>query len=216
MMRRIGIVAGLPEELDAVHPERMRQDDSRVELDGQTLFLACAGIGKVAAATAAAGLVHRHGVELLLVVGTAGGLGGADGTAYAITEAVQADYGAQRADGLAHYSAGTWPIGPARWDCFRALHIPALDLPEARIATSDLFVECAIHAAGVRDRLGATLIDMETAAVAQVAALLGVPWAAVKATTDAADADSAGSFQANLKRAARAAGQGLERLIALA
>jgi nucleoside phosphorylase len=107
------------------------------------------------------------------------------------------------------------PIGPVDLQAFKALSAPGFDLPPARIATSDLFIECAIHAGKVRDRLSATLVDMETAAVAQTAALLGVGWMAVKATTDNADGESATSFRANLQAAARSAAEAAERLVRL-
>jgi adenosylhomocysteine nucleosidase len=54
---------------------------------------------------------------------------------------------------------------------------------------------------------------MEVAAVAQAAEALGLPWAAIKAVTDGADGESAGDFNANLKRAARKAADAMERLI---
>jgi adenosylhomocysteine nucleosidase len=55
---------------------------------------------------------------------------------------------------------------------------------------------------------------METAAVAQAAARMDVPWAAIKATSDDANGDSAGDFQTNLNRAARIAAEAVERMIA--
>jgi adenosylhomocysteine nucleosidase len=42
---------------------------------------------------------------------------------------------------------------------------------------------------------------------------MDVPWAAIKATSDDANGDSAGDFQANLKRAARLAAEATERMI---
>ncbi|MCM8729878.1 purine phosphorylase [Hephaestia sp. GCM10023244] len=220
-MKRIGIVTGVQAELAALLPAVPRTiiagpplPIERVEQGERTLFLACAGIGKVAAATAAATLVLGHGVELLLVIGTAGSLGAAGRGPFLITEAVQADFGAMRDERLTHYTAGDWPIGPASVEAFRAADVPDTGMARARIATSDLFVECGAHAARVRDALGATLVDMETAAVAQAAMLLGVPWAAIKATTDEADGASAGDFAANLAASARAAAQATERLIA--
>lgn len=218
---RIGIITGVQAELAAFlpHAPRTALSDAplpveRIESHGHSLFLTCAGIGKVAAATAAATLFLGHGVERLLVIGTAGSLGAAGRGPFLITEAVQADFGAMRDERLTHYTAGCWPIGPARVEAFRAMDLPDLGLPHARIATSDLFVECGIHAARVRDALGATLVDMETAAVAQAAALLGISWVAIKATTDDADGASAGDFTANLAASARAAAEAAERLIA--
>jgi adenosylhomocysteine nucleosidase len=127
---------------------------------------------------------------------------------------VQADYGAQRSDGLIHYTAGRMPIGAAGAEAFQAIAMPDLGLPHARIATADLFIECAAHAGRIGAGLSASLVDMETAAVAQAAQLLNVPWAAIKVATDGADADSAGAFEANLEAAARAAADAARRLVA--
>lgn len=219
-MKRIGVISGVANELDAFLPERPRKllDEGalpvrRVAYAGKEIFLLCAGIGKVAAATAAATLCARHSVELLVVIGTAGKIGAVEGDLFQIVEAIQADYGAQRRDGLVHYTAGEMPIGAADVRALRALEVEGLGLPPARIATSDLFIECDVHAGRVRDRLAAVLVDMETAAVAQAAALLGVGWVAIKATTDSADGESAASFAANLDAAARAAAEAARRLI---
>ena len=56
---------------------------------------------------------------------------------------------------------------------------------------------------------------METGALAQVAQRLGLPWAGIKATTDDANGESAGDFQANLLLAARRAAEAAERSIVL-
>jgi nucleoside phosphorylase len=56
---------------------------------------------------------------------------------------------------------------------------------------------------------------METAAVAQVASLLGLPWCAIKAATDEANTDSASDFHVNLAAAARRAAEAAERAIVL-
>jgi nucleoside phosphorylase len=218
--RRIGIISGVPEELAAFLPDAPRRpvEDgplaaARIDHAGKQLFTVCAGIGKVAAATAAGWLVANCGVQLLVVIGTAGKIGEAEGDLFHIVEAVQADYGAQRADGLTHYTAGHMPIGPAAVRAFRAMEIAETGLPRARIATSDLFIECGVHAGRVRERLEAVLVDMETAAVAQAASLLGVGWIAFKATTDGADSDSSTTFFENLAAAARAAAEAAERAI---
>lgn len=216
---RVGVVTGLVEELATFHADaaRTRLDGDpvvdRIDVGGRAFFLCCAGIGKVAAATAATTLRERHEVDLLVVIGTAGDIGAAGGGPFLITEAVQSDYGAQRPAGLTRYTPGEWPIGAASLTAFHALEVVG-ELSRARIATSDLFIECGTHAAGVRDALGVTLVDMETAAVAQAAALLGIPWLAIKATTDEANEDSVSGFQANLARAARSAAMAMEELLA--
>ena len=70
---------------------------------------------------------------------------------------------------------------------------------------ADCFVKCPERSAYLRDTLMADLVDMETAAVAQIAAMLDLPWAGIKAVTDGANSDSSGDFHANLSAAARRA-----------
>ena len=221
-IRRIGVVSGVEDELAAFMPESPRRTVQaadravqHVARDGMEIYLACFGIGKVAAATAATALHATFGVDLLMVIGTAAKIGRIDGDVFNITEAVQGDYGAQRPPGLTHYTAGTLPIGVAEVEAFEALDIPGLDLAKARIATSDLFIECELHASSLNTKLAVHLIDMETAAVAQVASILGLPWLAIKATTDSADGDSAASFSENLHAAARASAKAAEQALLL-
>lgn len=222
---RIGIVTGMERELAALLPDATWAHQGvggfgvrSTTFAGKTIHAACAGIGKVAGATAAGVLHARFGVDLLMVVGTAGLLAPdrpeLEGRVFLVTEAIQADYGAVHADGFVHYPAGTLPIGPARLRAFEAYDLPDAGLPTARIATGDSFVADAAHSRRLAETLGATLVDMETGAVAQAAALLGLPWAAVKGTTDAADEASAANFAANLDRAARAAADAAAAFIA--
>jgi adenosylhomocysteine nucleosidase len=164
-------------------------------------------VGKVNAATAATMIAHLHDAQLLMVIGTAGKIGHHAGDCFYIHEAVQNDYGARRPDGFAHYRGGSWPIGPADTTPFRAMAAAHCDLPRARIATGDAFIECPDHARDMAAQLGATLADMETAAVAQAAERLGLPWIAIKATTDDANGESAGDFSVNLARAAQRAAE---------
>lgn len=220
-MQRIGIVTGMQAELDAFRPDRPGDTVEgpiavrTLEHGGKACFLACAGIGKVASASAAARLAHVHRVDLLLVIGTAARIGLGPGGAHRIAEALQVDYGARSETRFARYEPGTIPFGPEPvLSPYRALALPGIDLPAARIASSDMFVESAVHAEELGTALGATLIDMETAAVAQAAGLAGIPWAAIKAATDAADEDSASSFLEHLARAARAAALEAEKAIA--
>jgi len=219
-VKRIGVICGVADELAAFLPEQPRTPVAadgppvhRIDYAGKQIYALCAGIGKVAAATAATLLRARHDVDLFIVIGTAGKIGPAEGDLFHVVEAVQADYGAQRAEGLVHYTPGHMPIGPASVQAFRAQDVPETGLPRARIATADLFIECDVHAGRVRERLEASLVDMETAAVAHAAALLGVGWLAFKATTDAADGASAVTFFENLQAAARAAAEAARRTI---
>ena len=215
-MAHILIFAALPEEADALFPgtgERVDElfAERRLAVGGHDLTIATCGLGKVNAALCAGALAGD--ADMLLMTGTCGSLGATPG-AYWLAEALQHDYGASQPGLFRRYRAGEWPIGEAGEAHFSALADPGLGLPHARIASGDSFVACPDAAADLA-ALGATLVDMEVGAVAQVAARLGKPWAAIKAVTDEANGASAGDFHANLVRAARVAGQEIERLIAM-
>ena len=80
---RLGLMAALPEELQAVldlmpdeHRERMANRDFWPgHLSGVDVVAVVAGIGKVAAATTATLLLERFGVDGMVFTGVAGGLG---------------------------------------------------------------------------------------------------------------------------------------------
>lgn len=217
-MTTILILAALSEEGDALFagtstPIHGAFPVRRLVAHGHNLTIATCGLGKVNAALAAGMLAAD--ADILLMSGTCGALGAEPGRAYWLAEAVQHDYGANEPGRFRRYRAGDWPMGEAGEVHFAAMPDPGLGLPHARIASGDSFVACPDAAADLKASLGATLVDMEVGAVAQAATRLGKPWAAIKAVTDDANGDSAGDFHANLVRAARMAGQEVERLVAM-
>lgn len=221
MFERIGIITGVDAEAAAFLPGQSGEGEPlhgflvrQLRHADKDIDITCSGIGKVNAAMAAMMLVEHYQVDLLLVIGTAGKLSDVEGDCFQITEAVQGDYGASRHERFAHYSAGAWPIGEAHVEPFRAAAMPDIGLVKVRIISGDCFVENPDHGRRLYEALGGDIIDMEVAAVAQAASRMDVPWAAIKATSDNADGESAGDFQSNLKRAARKAAEAAERMIA--
>ncbi len=227
MIDHIAIITGVQDEADAFQREQpvarvaspfgeIRQLDH----EGKKVTILCSGIGKVHAGAAALYMHGQFRPDLFLVIGTAGHVSNREGDCFYLNESLQADYGTLERfgdhDGFTHYNAGAWPIGPSDWKPFASHPMPAaLALPQARIATADCFVKCPERSGYLRDTLKADLVDMETAAVAQIAALLDIPWAGIKAVTDSADGNSSGDFHANLERAANRAAGEAARLIAL-
>ena len=209
------ILAALPEEGDALFAgqgESVATAPFPARRVGAVTIVTC-GLGKVNAATAAALCAERIQPAALVMTGTCGRLSAVPGDAFWLSHAVQHDYGAAQAGGFITYPAGDWPMGPPADRPFAAMPDPGLGLPHARIASGDSFLQCP----GTAARLvaaGCDLVDMEVAAVAQVAHLLGLPWAAVKAPTDEANGDSAGDFHANLLAAAARAARAVEALVA--
>lgn len=217
---KIGIVAGVLEELKPFNSNLVGTDlkIGHVDLGRHDLFLAWAGTGKVAAAHAATAITMIAGVELLMCVGTAGALAYQPGHTHLILRAFQHDYGVQQQNNTTLYRPGTLPVGPA--DGIFAMEVEKglteqvetllkeeidgkLILPST-IATGDIFVQDESYVKGMKG-LGADIVDMETAAVAQVATAMGIPWIACKSTTDAASAEGEAEFLANFDAAAERA-----------
>lgn len=232
--RTIGLISGVKAEQDAVLPRVARQSTNVAGLtvnhldlpvgkgEEPRLVVACTpGIGKVNAAAAAAVLSVSHQLDLLVVVGTAGKINPQlPPTAFLLPEALHADYGAYRDGGFVHYRAGTLPIGAPKTVPFASKPAMRLlqanpSLASARIASGDSFVEDAERSQSLHEATGADLVDMETAAVAQVAERMSIDWLAVKAVSDDANEDSAASFAQQLTQASGRAARLLEQLLGL-
>jgi adenosylhomocysteine nucleosidase len=176
-----GVVCALPEELGSLagcaRAKRRSAGLEILELDlaGEKVLACVGGVGKVRAARAAALLLAAGATRRLLVVGVCGGLRRSlrPGTLVHCTRAVQADLAVlegREAEADARLRAAwtrTTP-GPQGW--FLTADRPALTLWR-RLRLARAFV-------------GPCVADMETAAIASVAAAGDVPWAALRAVSD--------------------------------
>jgi adenosylhomocysteine nucleosidase len=208
-------------------------------IDGHPVVLAEAGVGKVAVALVGSLLLDRFGCRGLIFSGVAGGLdpGLAIGDIVIADELIQHDYGAMIAGRLKGFHPGTPPIGePKRSppfvldprlrqaiaDRIAGFALPLFSVGETaragrvllgRVLTGDQFVNCA----GMRDRLrvdfGGQAVEMEGAALAQVAERFGAPCVVVRCLSDLAGAESHLDFAAFLPAAASAAATVVRRLI---
>jgi adenosylhomocysteine nucleosidase len=205
---------GLIEQLvDPVRIGRAGREFWRGELQGQPVVLALSRVGKVAAATTATTLIEAFGVSRMVFTGVAGGVGpGVQvGDVVLATGFVQHDM-----DASPLFPRYEIPLsGRANWPCddflsallLKAAHqgLTGADgefasharyvnaqIHSGLIATGDQFV-CSASAALqlVNDLTVAGMpplaVEMEGAAVAQVCADYGVPFAAVRTISDRAD-----------------------------
>jgi adenosylhomocysteine nucleosidase len=185
-------------------------------LDGRSVVVAAAGVGKVRAATTATLLVERHGCRSLVLTGVAGGLS-ADldiGDLVIAERVIDIDYGRLTDAGRVVYQPGSLPLPGVVPD--PGYRLPA-DLAErvrscleasglraslGTILTGDAF----LASAGWRDELAARwsalAIEMEGSAVCGVAERFGIPWLIVRALSDRAGDDSVVDFRAFLSSAA--------------
>lgn len=177
-------------------------------LQGQEVVMALSRIGKVAAATTATALIERFDVRGLLFTGVAGGVGpGVQvGDVVVGTGFVQHDMNA--APLFPRYeipltgqtllpadAALTEVLHDAAQAALRHLNLgsyPSARVHQGLIASGDQFVASAAHSQNIVAGLQALghqplAVEMEGAAVAQVCADYGLPFAAVRTISDRAD-----------------------------
>jgi adenosylhomocysteine nucleosidase len=219
----IAVLTAIPEEIAAFGAHLTETGRETVAgiavhhgtLDGRAVVLAEAGIGKVNAALAATVLFDRFGCGGIVFSGVAGGLDPnlAVGDLVIATQVIQHDYGAMVQGALEVYRAGALPFPEFRGDVALkadAALIAAAQgaLSDARfgtILTGDYYLGCGQTRERLFSSFGGKAVDMESAAVAQVAEAFGAPWLIIRALSDLAGEDSRLDFQAFAREAARKA-----------
>ncbi len=208
----IGIVVALPGELGVLREQLQDRDGlgglelRSGSLSGVPVLAAVAGVGKVRAARAAALLVAA-GARGLLSVGVCGGLTRRDeiGSFVHAERALQADFAVR--EGREVPANGAWleaweSVVPGRRGLFLTADRPVLRL-HARVLASRQFGSGAVA-------------EMETAAIARVAADADLPWAGLRAVSDSLGLGRKLRFEHNYRdqagRAAATVGAFLERL----
>lgn len=189
-------------------------------LQGCEVVAVVSGIGKVAAATTATMLLQRYGVDGIVFTGVAGGLGDgvAVGDVVVASSLLQHDMDASplfprhvvpghAADRWATHAPWAHALQAAAHEVLQALpqHVGTeamarhgLHQPRAHqglVVSGDRFVCTSAESQALRQTLpDAQAVEMEGAAVAQVCADFGVPFAAVRTISDRADDDAHRDF----------------------
>lgn len=230
----IGLIAAIDEERSGLSAGFVTTGSRTVagrpfrtgRLDGRPVVLVRAGIGKVNAALAATVLCAGFGCRALAVGGVAGSLD----PALAIGEVVIADrvvchdYGAQVDGALVVYQPGAPPLPETArrfgYDLPGELRRAVAERIAGRgavrlatIASGDMLVSCPATRLRLRQDFGARAVEMEGAAVAQVARRFGVPALVVRAISDLAGTDHPVEVRRHLPATARAAAETLRTLL---
>ena len=217
----IGLIFAMQEELDAF---LSHTDDSQthrhknvrvteVNVGEHTLFCVLSGVGKVNAAYATSVLIHHHDVKLIVNSGVAGGLNVDVGTLVLSRGVVHHDvdvtafgYDVGQIPGFEPmFMADTALLQRAE----RIARDQGLGAVSGIIASGDCFVtELKTIEKLLRQYDDVHAIEMEAAAIAQVATLEGVPFLIIRAISDVIGKDAqVESFKSFLiKAAARSAG----------
>lgn len=149
-------------------------------LRGETAAVVICGVGKVNAAAGTQYAIDRFAPERIVNLGVAGGLDGRMkvGGVYGVSKCFQCDFDLSEINGTAR---GV----PNEYDtAYFELESPGDGLPTAIVSTGDSFSNIDADRAFVHGEMGATLRDMELAAVAHVCRRAGVRCCALKAVSD--------------------------------
>jgi len=211
-------------------------------LEGRPVVLVEAGIGKVNAALVATLLLDRFGCNGLILSGVAGGLDPSLGIGDVVIadRLVQHDYGAVVEGDIRPYRPGVTPIGESHhpvtyeleaelrrnleqaMDGLELAPIPAIATGDVTrrpclrfgtVLTGDQFINCEATRRRLFERFWAQAVEMEGAAVAQIAERFGVPCVVVRSLSDLAGADSHMDIRTFLSVAAGQAATVVRRLI---
>lgn len=172
----VGVVTGLAREaacLDAVARGHERGKNS-----GDALRVLCLGMGPRAAAEAAAELLAA-GCSALASFGTAGGLAPELTAGDVVIASIVVTPG-----------GGSWAVAESWQTCLvtalqQALQ-PGISVVTGPLAGVDAPVVSAAEKEALNNRTGALAVDMESHAVAEVAATRAVPFVAIRAVLDPA------------------------------
>jgi adenosylhomocysteine nucleosidase len=212
------------------------------QLFGRPVAMIESGIGKVAAAMTATLLLDGLKCRAIVMSGVAGGIDPAlaIGDLVVARRLVQHDYGRLQADGVTPFRPGVPPFGPGRKDfgydmpddlvarihaALDGFQLPSLPVdlvgqdarpPVIKIGTivsGDQFINDEGARARLQSVFGAHAVEMEGAAVAQVAEAFGVPAIVIRSLSDLAGSDSHLDFGKFVTAVAPTAAKVVERLI---
>lgn len=186
-------------------------------IDRVDVVVGAVGVGKVNAAMVATLAIDRFSPRLLVFTGVAGGVDPAlsIGDVVVADRVVQHDTGVAGPDGFQPYQPGHLPFfNPTDGSGYRPSHAlseqvhAALDgvqfeavfdrIPDVvfgTVATGDQFIESEADRMRIHATFGAQAVEMEGAAVAQVAEHFGVDCLVIRALSDLAGAGSEVDFE---------------------
>ena len=225
----LAIISAVHEELRALlpelrHPARVRlagREFYSGQIHGHPVVLVLSGIGKVAAATTAALLIHAFKARALVFTGVAGGLkhGVRVGDVVVARQLLQHDMDASPLyprfevplTGRALFGADATLVDALAGAARRCLAQAEVSIGAGRLAgfgieravlheglviSGDRFVASAAHSSELRAVLPQALaVEMEGAAVAQVCADFGTRFAVLRTISDRADNSAHVDFQ---------------------
>lgn len=217
-MKKIGILCASDTELDPFLPHLQKETRKKAGMltfhEGmfgeQPSVCFYSGVGKVNAAIGTQLLIELFHPDAVICAGTAGAV---DDTALGCFDTVVSEetaYHDMKEDILTEFhpylsspffQADAALLAAAK----RAAEKTPLPIRFGRSVTGDAFIESLEVRNTIRRRFSPLSVDMESAAVAHVCYVNKTPFLSVRTITDAANADGAEAFEANVEKASQIA-----------
>ena len=226
---RIGIICAIPNELRYFNfsENPFQKIGERKFYKGthekHELILVQSGLGKVNAAVVSTLLIEKFKCEFLLFSGVAGGIDPRVeiGEVIIADSLIQYDYGALKNKEMLPFRPGSIPTGKANNVLEYGLNSKIKDkikasLPDVRMGkflTGDVFLQCRDTQNELFQKYKAQAIDMESAAVAQVAEQFGIPAVVVRCLSDMAGAGSQKLSSKFLNKAAKRSSNTAQKIL---
>lgn len=226
----VGIIGPMEVEIDILHSHMEVEETTNKgqltfyegELEGQPIVLVKSGIGKVNAASAAQMLISDFGVDVLINSGVAGGIHPELGLGDIVisTKTVHHDMDETAKD----FKPGQIPYMDTRY--FEADQklvqlaekgtegLPDyVDVFKGPIATGDQFIASKEKANWIHETFDAYVVEMEGAAVGQVAYLNEIPYVVIRSASDDAEEEAAGIQENFVEEAAKNSSHVMEEIL---
>ncbi len=219
------VVAALSYELapvvDAMHHTTQRRVFGvrchEGTIAGRPMVVAEVGVGKVNAAASVAALIDRYKPSRVLMTGTAGSLS-PELNVYDVivgAETVQNDLGTQYAGWFEPWGAKNPSDGirmpvyfkadPSLLERAEAITSARANVRIGTIASGDHFMSSAPHRAIMHQRFRSDVVDMESAAVAQVCYRRHIPFMAIRGVSDQTGESAVSAYRTHQREAAKMA-----------
>lgn len=225
---RIGILCSIPNEIRNFNllGNSFKEFGNKIfyksKIDSREIIITQCGIGKVNAAIASTLLIQKFECNLIIFSGIAGGIDPEleIGDTILGESLIQYDYGALKNEKIKIFRAGQIPLGDSKNVIEFSLNseikqMIKLKLPEikmGKILTADTYVNCIKTRENLFKKFGAQVVDMESAAVAQVSEQFEKNSIIIRSVCDFAGIDKKISSK-NLNRAGKKSFESLKKIL---
>ena len=229
-MKKIGIVVAMEEEFEAIENIMKNIEVKQIKdlrfvvgkIRGEQCILVQSGVGKVNAARTTQVLIDNFKLDYIFNLGSAGAINESleIGDILIGKHVVQHDFDITAFGHSKGYITGIGSYVECDNELIQEFEKTIQNIPEKNyqiklgvVATGDIFCTDIAMKNEIRANFNADIVDMECAAIAQVAYLNNLPFIVVRSVSDTPNGENASTFDENLKLASKRCADILEEFL---